>query len=142
MDEATAEAVRRWLQKADNDLRAARAALEADPPITDIACFHAQQCAEKALKAFLVFAGTHVERTHDLPRLLACCVRHDAALSSLSEIAARLADYAVATRYPDDWREIPEHEAYAAITDAVEVRRCIQERLTGEYDPVLGWSQL
>ncbi len=131
MDEATAEAAQRWLQKADNDLRAARAALDADPPITDAACFHAQQCAEKALKAFLVVTGTHIERTHDLPRILARCVTHDPTLTELADIAERLADYAVASRYPDDWREIPEQEAQAAVTDAIEVLRCIEGRLAG-----------
>ena len=49
--------VRQWLRKAVNDQRAARAALDQDPPITDVAAFHCQQAAEKLLKAYLVWRG-------------------------------------------------------------------------------------
>lgn len=44
--------VREWLQKAKADSRAMHLVMEDDDPLTDIACFHAQQCAEKSLKAF------------------------------------------------------------------------------------------
>jgi HEPN domain-containing protein len=63
MDDAKQTTIARWLAKAKNDLITARTMLETDPPITDIVCFHAQQCAEKALKAFLVVADIHVEKT-------------------------------------------------------------------------------
>ena len=63
MDDAKQTTIARWLAKAKNDLITARTMLDTDPPITDIVCFHAQQCAEKALKAFLVVADIHVEKT-------------------------------------------------------------------------------
>lgn len=37
----------------------------------DPLCFHAQQCAEKYLKARLTEAGISFTKTHDLPTLLA-----------------------------------------------------------------------
>ncbi len=47
--------VKDWLRKAKHDIRAAEHLLTiADPP-TDVICFHSQQCAEKCLKAFLVY---------------------------------------------------------------------------------------
>ena len=49
--------VREWLQKAKADARAMEMVLGGDDPLTDIACFHAQQCAEKSLKAFLTANG-------------------------------------------------------------------------------------
>ncbi len=52
MDDAKQTTIARWLAKAKNDLITARTMLDTDPPITDIVYFHAQQCAEKALKAF------------------------------------------------------------------------------------------
>ena len=57
MDEAARTAMSRWLIKADNDLVTARTMLGVDPPVTDTACFHAQQCVEKCLKAFLQQSG-------------------------------------------------------------------------------------
>jgi HEPN domain-containing protein len=47
-----AELVRGWLRKAFSDLAALDASLQADA--LDAACFHAQQAAEKFLKAFLI----------------------------------------------------------------------------------------
>jgi HEPN domain-containing protein len=43
-----------WLAKAQADLRMCELAARADTPMWDQACFHAQQCAEKSLKALLV----------------------------------------------------------------------------------------
>jgi len=45
--------VKAWLKKAENDLSAAENSIEAK--LYDIASFHAQQCAENYLKAFLIF---------------------------------------------------------------------------------------
>jgi len=68
MDDVKSMAIGRWLIKADNDLRTAHTMMTVEDPPTDTVSFHAQQCAEKALKAFLVFKDVHVERTHCLCR--------------------------------------------------------------------------
>jgi len=68
MDDAKRIVIERWLAKARNDLVTAQTMFKNDPPVTDTACFHAQRCAEKMLKAFLAFQDIHVERTHDLAR--------------------------------------------------------------------------
>jgi HEPN domain-containing protein len=61
-----------WVVKADNDLKNAAHTLKlgADCP-TDTACFHAQQCVEKYIKALLVFRATPFPRTHDIRTLRA-----------------------------------------------------------------------
>jgi len=89
-----------WLDKAANDLRAARLAIEADPPITDVSAFHSQQAAEKALKAFLVFHTTPFDFVHDLEYLLGLCLQADESLDGLHEPAVVLTPYAVRARYP------------------------------------------
>ncbi len=61
---------REWVARAESDLRAAVYLLE--PRIerpTEAICFHAQQCAEKYVKALLVFRGADFPRTHDLEKL-------------------------------------------------------------------------
>jgi len=59
--------VRQWIRKADHDLRNAEhtLTLQEDCPF-DTVCFHAQQCAEKYLKALLVWTSTDFPKTHDL----------------------------------------------------------------------------
>lgn len=44
-------AVRQWLDKADKDLRAGYIVLKNDRSLCGVASFHAQQAAEKYLKA-------------------------------------------------------------------------------------------
>jgi HEPN domain-containing protein len=45
-----------WIKKAEKDLIAAKHLLSIKPnPPYDIICFHAQQCAEKYIKAFIIY---------------------------------------------------------------------------------------
>lgn len=86
-----------WLEKARADLAVARflrtnAALPAE-----IAAFHYQQAAEKALKGLLVEQHTPPPRTHDLRDLLGRLVDG----TGLDPNAAdELNPFAVLTRYP------------------------------------------
>lgn len=66
-----------------------------------VVCFHAQQAAEKYLKAFLVSRGIRVERTHDLEFLLGECQKHEPGLVALLNDCQALSSYAVDSRYPD-----------------------------------------
>lgn len=129
MDDTQKTYIRRWLIKAENDLRSAKNDLSDPQPITETACFHAQQCAEKSLKAFIVFKEKHVEKTHYLMRLLGICEEFDDTFSELTDVAAELSDYAVTTRYPDDWREIPVTEAEEAVANAEKFLSFVRAKL-------------
>ncbi len=48
------ESVTYWCLKAQNDLKNAGHEIEHDDPALDTVCFHAQQAAEKYLKAYLL----------------------------------------------------------------------------------------
>ncbi|MBI5091146.1 MAG: HEPN domain-containing protein [Candidatus Hydrogenedentes bacterium] len=129
MDEAKKIAVQRWLIKANNDLRTAKTMLAVPEPPLDTVCFHSQQCAEKALKAYLVEKDEHVERTHSLPKLVDTCGRYDAAFETFAVTAPEVTVYAVTGRYPDDWIELGPEEAQKAIVYAEQVLRFVRERL-------------
>ena len=129
MDKNTKKVIERWLMKAENDLRTAESVLQVSPPIADTACFHAQQCIEKLLKAVLTAKGKHVEKTHSLPRLLELAGHEEAELSSLKETCITLTDYAVTGRYPDDWRDIPVEEAKTAVSMAKQARELLLKKL-------------
>jgi len=58
---------REWVSKAEGDFATAERELRArKQPNLDAACFHAQQCAEKYLKAFLQEKGIPFGKTHNL----------------------------------------------------------------------------
>ncbi|MFB3789020.1 MAG: HEPN domain-containing protein [bacterium] len=129
MDDGENITTGRWLKKARHDLAAARTLLRENPQVTDMICFHTQQCVEKALKGYLTHIGRHVKKTHHLPLLLSYCVEHDPELMRLEIIVKRLAPYAVEVRYPDDWREIPVEEASTAVQYAEEALARIEEKI-------------
>jgi HEPN domain-containing protein len=58
-----------WLAKADEDLGAIRACLDAERPLLGAAAYHCQQAAEKLIKGLLVLAAIPFRKTHDLDEL-------------------------------------------------------------------------
>jgi HEPN domain-containing protein len=67
----------------------------------DLICFHAQQCAEKYLKAILQELGEYVPKTHDLSALLKLVLLSEPLWSGFEPELARLSNDAVAVPYPD-----------------------------------------
>jgi HEPN domain-containing protein len=84
---------------------------------------------EKCLKAFLTAANRHVEKTHDLTRLVELCSQVEEDFQRLRDIAVQLTDYAVAGRYPDDWEDMSVEEARAAVESAVEAMAFVRRKL-------------
>ncbi len=119
---------REWVGKAKNDLKAAVQILKlGDDCPTDTVCFHAQQCVEKYLKAFLVVNGIDFPKTYDLEHLIALLpVRKRPELSV--EEQRRLTMYATGARYPG-WGEISLAEARRAVSVARRVRRGLRVHL-------------
>jgi len=104
-----------WLVKAGRDLRAARLANGAAPPLRDISVFHAQQAAEKALKAFLTWHERPFAKTHDLEELRDACIAIEPALRQSLLGIGILSEYAVRVRYPGESSEPPAEEAEKAL---------------------------
>jgi HEPN domain-containing protein len=92
---------RGWLKKARSDLAAVDALIAADS--FDTACFHAQQAAERLLKAFLTHCAVTFPPTHNLAKLVELAAHVDAALRELSAIVEPLTPYAVESRYDDQF---------------------------------------
>src|SRR3989304_4978347 len=80
MAEMMNENVKQWIIKADNDITIAGKDLKTDNPVTDAICFHAQQAAEKYLKAYLVFKDIEPEKTHKIEKLVLACMAFDEAV--------------------------------------------------------------
>lgn len=110
-----------WAERAEEDYIMARSALRRKKPLTHAACFHAQQCAEKYLKAMLIASGYPFSKVHDLLVLGDECARAGIFLSMSDDLLSSLSYYAVRARYPG---EDPTHdEAREAIDIAKLVRR-------------------
>jgi HEPN domain-containing protein len=95
------ELIGEWLARAEHDLRVAEFLLTMPDPPPESIGFHAQQCAEKALKAYLTLRRMRFERRHDLNYLIDLCTPLDSAFDQLRSEADELTPYAVEYRYPD-----------------------------------------
>ncbi len=92
-----------WVDKAEGDLATALRELRArKAPNYDSACFHAQQCAEKYLKACLQEHNIPFGKTHNLTALLDPLAVKDASWELLRPDARALSVYAVDFRYPGE----------------------------------------
>jgi HEPN domain-containing protein len=90
---------RRWLEQATHDLRWADDLAQRGG--YHIACFLAQQVAEKALKAFLYACGEETVLGHSVQRLGSEIAPRDEGLASASRRWAVLDGYYIPTRYPN-----------------------------------------
>ena len=89
-----------WVAKAEGDYRAMLTLRRAKRPVHDAICYHAQQSAEKYLKAWLVEQGIAVPKIHDLQALIEVCLPTLPELSVHQSDAIYLTSYAVEIRYP------------------------------------------
>ena len=121
---------RQWLEKAEGDLISAEHLLKLPDSRCrfDVVCFHAQQCAEKSLKGFLLSRSIPFERIHDLGELLELCSKDPRLVRELDQIDA-LTPYAVETRYPGEWEPFDRGKAKEAVVLARKVFEAIRVRL-------------
>lgn len=92
-----------WVAKAEGDFATAGRELRARrAPNYDAACFHAQQCAEKYLKALLQEASIPAGRTHNLIALLELVLPVDSSWEVMRPHLQALSAFAVSVRYPGE----------------------------------------
>ena len=115
---------RKWVSYAEEDLRLAKHGLtiSSSCPYRLIA-YHAQQCAEKYLKAYLVYKQVDFPYTHNIRSLLQLCTGDWVA--EISD-ADELTPYAVTTRYPGVDDRVTRKDASNALELSEEVRKVVR----------------
>ena len=102
-----------WLRHARSDLALARVPRPEDT-LLEALCFHAQQAAEKAIKAALVHTGLDLPRSHSIRALLDLLPAATGVPDLVAE-AAELTEYAVEARYPGTVEAVTEDEYARAV---------------------------
>ena len=115
----------KWFQKAENDLLTIKNNLAAEITPVDTCCFHAQQAAEKYLKAFLVSRNVGFPKTHDLEVLLNLLIEKNKIFSELFSNINPLQDYSIASLYPDEIDELTIDDAKTAYQNALTIKEFI-----------------
>jgi len=118
-----------WLARARSDLQLGRAALNARGVLPEDAAFHAQQCAEKALKALLLHHEVAFPKTHSIEVLLDLLKTQGLNIPKGVDESFELSEYAVQTRYPGEWEPVTKAEARKSIERAALVLAWVESQL-------------
>ena len=123
------ELVKQWLDKAEEDLGVAKLLVSKKGGFFGSVAFHAQQAAEKFLKAFLVHHQIEFVKTHDLESLLELVARVDSQLAKGLQDVVSLNPYGVEIRYPGDIPGVSKTDAKKAVELSKKVQSSILARL-------------
>ena len=121
-----------WLRYAKSDLELARIE-KPEGVLLENLCFHAQQAAEKTLKAVLIFLEIDFPRTHNIRTLLDLLPEGIDVPQEVEE-SAILTDYAVESRYPRNSEPIDDDE-YRQVLGLAETVVSWAEKLIYENRP-------
>jgi HEPN domain-containing protein len=112
---------REWVKKAEGDFATATREVNASRrPNYDAACFHAQQCIEKYLKARLQEADIPFQRTHNLMALLDLALPLEPSWEELRPSLQTLNAFSVEVRYPGGFAD--KRQAVRALSLCRELR--------------------
>ena len=127
----TTKIVKQWIEYAGEDIRLAKHALKikSSCPYKLIA-YHAQQCAEKYLKAFLALKKIDFPYTHNIALLIEICSPLAHWAKDLQG-AESLTPYAITARYPGKYM-VTKKEAVHAVEIAANVKKVIKKALRQE----------
>ncbi len=91
-------------------------------------CFHAQQCAERYVKALLVYLSLPFPRVHDIGELLHL-VPPSIKVPLTAEEQEQLTFYVTTARYPGDYEPVSREDAEEMISAARKLRDAIRGQL-------------
>ena len=128
-EEVRVEFTIQWVEKAETDLNTAEYLCRSGGNYAYAAAFHAQQAAEKGLKAFLVWHQIEFKKIHDIAALLGLASSAEPDLRNVLRDAESLTPYGVEYRYPGDYPQVTIDLAEHALSIAARVRDEIRERL-------------
>ena len=124
MGEDSTPYAKAWLSVALEDMQAAEMILDGEGA-PNVAGMLIQQSLGKYLKAYMMFRGWRLQRTHNLNELLAEAVRHDSTLGQYDEVCEEITKYYVDDRYPESRRELTHSE----VEEALEAVRPMIDRI-------------
>ena len=118
---------REWLNRARSNLAASKVQIP-DGYFEDL-CFHAQQCAEKAVKGVFLHRGMTFPYIHDIKKLLDLLNAAGVKIPKYIEEAKELTPYAAVMRYPDHYTAVTKRKHQRAVRMAAAVLRWAERQI-------------
>lgn len=131
------ETAHRWLSQAEHSLGMTRSLLESG--FWAGVCFHAEQTAQLALKAYLFGQGRRFVTIQSIHTLALECGKENSEFLKLADYGMILDRYYLATRYPDalptpaiPYQSFNEQDAHQALNYATEIVELARARISRE----------
>lgn len=120
-----------WLKFARENLALARSGMKEDFAPCHTVCFLCRGSAEKYLKAFLIWNGWELKKTHDLEELLAFCMDFEPEFQNLREECGLFNEYITEARYPGDlpFESICQEDAQEALEAASKIEEFVLNKV-------------
>ncbi len=118
-----------WLLRAESNLSIAQGGKGKGVFLEDL-CFEAQQAAEKALKALLIYLSGEYPKVHAFTLLLERLEQLISVPNPIKEVV-ELSDYAVEMRYPGDYYPVSEEEYERALELAARAIHWVKTEIEG-----------
>lgn len=116
-----ADLIRAWVKRAESDLAIVEMCVAAKRSL-ELACFHAQQAAEKYLKAYLAAADIEFPFIYNLEKLILLCCEWDPGFAEIERAGEELTPYAVQAGYDADFSP-----SFETVRQALETARQIKD---------------
>ena len=133
MDEAQRELTRRWLKKAANDLATARLIGGTSGAPLDIAIYHCQQAAEKAVKGYLISRDQPFAKTHEIAPLVLQAMAMENGFEAFLDAAHLLSPFAWRFRYPSELE--PSEPTRDQVDEALQHAQAVYDFVLGLLPP-------
>jgi HEPN domain-containing protein len=123
------ESARSWMEKSAHDLETARLLIRREKRLLDIAVYHCQQTAEKALKACLTANEIAFPKTHSLEDVLDLCLPANPDFEQFRDHCEKLTPLIHEFRYPDAGDQPDLNRAAEALQLAEDVYAFCEQQL-------------
>lgn len=123
------DVVKLWFQKADEDELNIKSILKHKDGTPSVACFLAQQMAEKYLKGFLIFIKNDLIKIHDLVKLEELISEYFPDIKTIHMEISMLGVFYIETRYPGDFPEFSWLEAEKSYASAKTIKKFVLEKI-------------
>jgi len=120
-----------WQKYADNDLKVVHILLGHRPIQVEIVCYHCQQAAEKALKAFLLYNDKEPPKTHSLENLIDLCAEITSVSIDIVGDCEYLNPFGIQPRYPFGL-DLTEEDAIIAAQKCSNIVSFVRNKITNE----------
>jgi len=127
----------RWLDQAEHNLKVAENNFKAQ--FYSDACYMAEQTAQIALKAFIIYQKRRLIWEHSIQHLSTICSQYDKDFERFVELGKILDRYYIPTRYPDalarpavPYKTYTEKDARDALGFAKEILKNVKKKIQEE----------